>query len=83
MAEEGRRASLDHLDWDKDKGLSKDSPEIDLGANSATGAIRQRSGTSLRGVLYQSCPQGQAKSGNKDKNLHQKGGKGGCLRDKR
>ena len=38
MAEEGRRAGLDRLDWDKQKALSKDSLDIDLGANSAMGA---------------------------------------------
>ena len=38
VTEEGRQANLDRLNWDKDKALSKDSQEIELGANSAMGA---------------------------------------------
>ena len=40
VAEVGRRASLDRRDWDNDKALSKDSLEMNLGVNSATGANR-------------------------------------------
>ena len=51
VEEEGCRAGLDHLDWDKDNALSKDSLEIDLGANSATGADRAE----VRDV-FERCP---------------------------
>ena len=38
MAEVGRRAGLDHRDRNNDNTLSKDSLEMDLEANFATGA---------------------------------------------
>ena len=51
MAEVGRRTGLDRRGWEKDKALSKDSLEIDLGANSATEADRAE----VRDI-FERCP---------------------------
>ena len=66
LAEEGHGAGLDHLNWEKDKTLSKDSLEIDLGANSAMGGdwaevwdiLQRRAVPTLRGQRLRQPPGG-------------------------
>ena len=56
VTDEGRRASLDLLDWDVDRALSKASLEMDLGGASATGAERAEVRDNLKRRPIQTLP---------------------------